>query len=108
MAHPKLQSLLDSDGALLAVLTGERAPTFAYLLERFETEWLIGRGYANRTLKEIRIKLARYKEDLGNRMFGQLDVLTVAEYLDGFENNAYTKHQGLLVQVFAFAVAKGL
>jgi len=41
-------------------------------------------------------------------MVGHLDVLTVAEYLDGFENNGYTKHRGLLVQVFAFAVAKGL
>lgn len=30
------------------------------------------------------------------------------EYLDGFSNNAYTKHRGLLVQVFSFAVAKGL
>jgi len=108
MANSKLQPLLDSDGALLAVLTGERAPTFTYLLERFDTEWLVGRGYADRTLKEIRFKLARYTEDLGTRMVGQLDVLTIAEYLDGFENNAYTKHRGLLVQVFAFAVAKGL
>lgn len=57
---------------------------------------------------EIKFKLARYREDLGDLMMGQLDVLTVAEYLDGFENNAYTKHRGLLVQVFAFAVAKGL
>ena len=39
---------------------------------------------------------------------GLLDALTVAKYLDGFENNAYTKHRGPLGQVFAFAVAKGL
>jgi len=59
-------------------------------------------------LKEIKFKLVRYHEELGDLMMGQLDVLKVAEYLDGFENNAYTKHRGLLVQVFAFAVAKGL
>ncbi|MBV7546255.1 hypothetical protein KW849_08090 [Pseudomonas sp. PDM26] len=59
-------------------------------------------------MKEIKFKLARYREDLGDLMMGQLDMLTVAEYLDGFEHNAYTKHRGLLVKVFAFAVAKGL
>jgi integrase len=41
-------------------------------------------------------------------MIGQLDALAVAEHLDQFSNNAYTKHRGLLVQVFAFAAAKGL
>jgi enterobacteria phage integrase len=59
-------------------------------------------------LKEIEIKLAQYREDLGDLMMGQLDVLTIAIYLDGFERNAYTKHRGLPVQIFAFAVAKGL
>jgi integrase len=108
MANAKIQPLLESDGALLAVLTGERAPTVSFLLDRFENEWLPTRSYAASTLKEIKFKLARYREDLGDLMMGQLDVLTVAEYLDGFENNAYTKHRGLLVQVFAFAVAKGL
>ena len=39
-----------------------------------------------------------------------MDVLAMAEYLDQFSNNAYTKHRGLRVQIFAFAfaVAKGL
>ena len=43
-------------------------------------------------------------------MIGRLDVLAVAvaECLDGFADNAYTKHRGLLVQIFAFAVAKGM
>lgn len=41
-------------------------------------------------------------------MVAQLDVLEVAEYLDHYRNNAYTKHRGLMVQIFSFAVAKGL
>jgi hypothetical protein len=49
----------------------------------------------------------QYRDDLGALMVGQLDVLEVAEYLDQFSNNAYTKHRGLLVQIFTFAVAKG-
>ncbi|MDZ5436566.1 hypothetical protein T3H00_28385 [Pseudomonas fluorescens] len=48
------------------------------------------------------------RQDLGDRLIGQLDVLAMAEYLDQFSNNAYTKHRGLWVQIFAFAVAKGL
>ena len=107
-ANAKLLPLLADDGALLEMLTGDVAPKFNTCLERFEKEWLTTKTYAASTLKEIKFKLARYREDLGDLMMGQLDVLTVAEYLDGFENNAYTKHRGLLVQVFAFAVAKGL
>ena len=57
---------------------------------------------------EIKFKLERYRQDLGDQLVGQLDVLTVAEYLDSFSNNAYTKHRGLLIQIFSFAVAKGL
>lgn len=107
-ANAKLLPLLEDDGALLEMLTGDAAPKFSKCLDRFETEWLSTKKYADSTLKEIKFKLARYREDMGDLMMGQLDVLKVAEYLDGFENNAYTKHRGLLVQVFAFAVAKGL
>jgi hypothetical protein len=107
-ANAKLLPLLADDGSLLAIITGDAAPKFSGCLERFEKEWLTTKTYAASTLKEIKFKLARYREDLGDLMMGQLDVLTIAEYLDGFENNAYTKHRELLVQVFAFAVAKGL
>ncbi|MNV03103.1 Phage integrase family protein [compost metagenome] len=107
-ANAKLLPLLADDGSLLSMITGDAVPKFSGCLERFEKEWLTTKTYAASTLKEIKFKLARYREDLGDLMMGQLDVLTVAEYLDSFENNAYTKHRGLLVQVFAFAVAKGL
>lgn len=59
-------------------------------------------------MEEITYKLKHYRRELGEKLIGQLDVLAIAEYLDGFTNNAYTKHRGLMVQVFAFAVAKGL
>lgn len=107
-ANAKLAPLMADEARLLAMLTGEDAPTMRRLLDRFETEYLPERGLAESTMKEVRIKLNRYREDLGGRLVGQLDVLTVAEYLDQFGGNAYTKHRGLLVQVFDFAVAKGL
>lgn len=107
-ANAKLFPLMVNDGELLSLLTGEPARTFRNLLDRFETEWLPTRSYAARSLQEIKFKLARYRDDLGSRMVGQLDVLEIAEYLDKFSNNAYTKHRGLMVQVFAFAVSKGL
>lgn len=108
LANAKLAPLMADDGALLSILTGEQAPTVVNVLGRFEEEWLTTRTYSPRTLEEIRFKLAKYRADLGSRMFGQLDVLEVASYLDQFSNNAYTKHRGLWVQIFAFAVAKGL
>lgn len=107
-ANAKLAPVMAGDGELLMILTGDRLPTMPNLVERFEAEWLKDRGYAARYLVEIQFKLERYRQDLGDQLIGQLDVLTVAEYLDGFSNNAYTKHRGLLIQIFAFAVAKGL
>ena len=107
-ANAKLAPLMADDGQLLALLTGEDAPTMRRLCDRFEEEFLPSRGLAASTVSEIRIKLERYRADLGSKLVGQLDVLAVAEYLDQFENNAYTKHRGLLVQLFDFAVAKGL
>ncbi len=106
-ANAKLLPLA-ADEKLLQAITGEHAPTVQLLIERFDIEWLDGRKLAESTRKEIRIKLARYIKDLGKRMIGQLDVLAMAEYLDQFQNNAYTKHRGLWVQVCAFGVAKGL
>jgi len=107
-ANLKVAALVVDDGALLTLLTGDRLPTVSNLLQRFNDEWLADKGYAARTLEEIKFKLERYRQDLGDRLIGQMDVLAMAEYLDQFSNNAYTKHRGLWVQIFAFAVAKGL
>jgi integrase len=107
-ANLKLAALVVDDGALLTLLTGDRLPTVSNLVQRFTDEWLVDKGYASRTLEEIKFKLERYRQDLGDRLIGQMDVLAMAEYLDQFSNNAYTKHRGLWVQLFAFAVAKGL
>lgn len=107
-ANLKLAALVVDDGALLNLLTGDRLPTVKNLLKRFANEWLKDKGYAPRTLEEIEFKIERYRLDLGERLIGQMDVLAMAEYLDNFSNNAYTKHRGLWVQIFAFAVAKGL
>ena len=107
-ANLKVAALVVDDGALLTLLTGDRLPTVGNLLQRFHDEWLVENGYAARTLEEIKFKLERYRQDLGERLIGQVDVLAMAEYLDQYSNNAYTKHRGLWVQIFAFAVAKGL
>ncbi|NWA24015.1 tyrosine-type recombinase/integrase [Pseudomonas gingeri] len=107
-ANARLAPLMAGDGEMLTMITGEKLPNMRTLLDRFEAEWLPDRKYAASTLDEIGYKLERYRKELGDLLVGQLDVLAVAEYLDQFSNNAYTKHRGLLVQVFAFAVAKGL
>lgn len=107
-ANAKLAPLMAEDGQLLEVLTGERAPTVAGVVDRFNEEWLSLKRLAESTREEAGYKLERYKKDLGSRMFGQIDVLEMAAYLDQFQNNAYTKHRTLWVQIFDFAVAKGL
>lgn len=106
-ANAKLLPLA-ADAGLLEAITGETAPTIGHLIERFENELLPTRNIASSTRNEILIKLERYRKDLGARLLGQVDVLMLAEYLDSFQNNAYTKHRVLWVQLFSFAVAKGL
>ncbi|MEJ6655074.1 MAG: tyrosine-type recombinase/integrase [Pseudomonas sp.] len=106
-ANAKLMPML-ADHGLLEMITGEAAPKVRKLMDRFETEWLPDRDLAASTLDEIRIKLERYRKDLSDRLIGQIDVLAMSEYLDEFSNNAYTKHRSLMIQVWAFAVAKGL
>jgi integrase len=107
-ANAKLAPLMADSGAILSLLTGESAPTVEHILDRFEEEWLPERNLAASTREEVKFKLARYKKDLGPSMIGQLDVLVMAQYLDQFSNNAYTKHRSLWIQIFAFAVAKGM
>lgn len=106
-ANAKLLPML-ADHSLLEMITGEEAMKVRKLIDRFETEWLPERSLATSTLEEIRIKLERYRKDLGEKLIGQMDVLAMAEYLDQFTNNAYTKHRGLMIQIWDFAVAKGL
>ncbi len=107
-ANAKLAPLMTDNGAMLETITGDRLPSMKLLINRFEDEWIPERGYAKSTLDEIGYKLERYRKDLGDLLVGQVDVLAMAEYLDQFSNNAYTKHRGLLVSLFAFAVAKGM
>lgn len=106
-ANAKLMPLA-ADHKLLEMITGETAPRVKMLMDRFESEWLPERQLAASTLSEVRIKLERYRKDLGKKLIGQIDVLAMAEYLDQFSNNAYTKHRSLMVQIWDFAVAKGL
>lgn len=106
-ANAKLLPLL-ADARLLEAITGEPASRVKTLLDRFESEYMPTRKLAESTQKEMRIRLDRYRADLGQLLLGQLDVLRLAEYLDAFENNAYTKHRGLWVHIYRFAVAKGL
>lgn len=106
-ANAKLMPLV-ADHRLLEMITGEAAPRVAGLLDRFESEWLPERQLAVSTLSEVRIKLDRYRKDLGKKLVGQIDVLALADYLDQFSNNAYTKHRAQMVQIWDFAVAKGL
>lgn len=107
-ANAKLAPLMAGDGEMLAMITGDKVQNFRHLVDRFEKEWLPDRKYAESTLDEVGFKLERYRTDLGDMLVGQADIQVIAEYLDQFTNNAYTKHRALLVNVFKFAVAKGM
>jgi len=77
------------------------------LLDRFELEYLPERNYAPRSLDEIRIKLKQYRREFA-RPIGDIDVKTLAAWLDRHNRAAYIKHRALWVNIYRFAISKGL
>lgn len=108
-ANARLAHVMADDGALLAALTGEKPQTVEVLVGRFEAEYLQERRYSDRTRKEFGYKLALYlSQPIGKCLVRSITVEEAAEFLDTFPGNAYTKHRALLIQLWRFAMAKGM
>ena len=96
---------IDRVGAVL----GTAEQTVSHLIERYRKEFLPEQKLAASTVKLIEYRLNRIKKDIGSGMVEDVDVKTLAEYLDkNFQRDAYIKHRTTLIDLFRFAQMKGL
>ena len=80
-----------------------------HLIKRFKEEYLPGEELADSTLQNTNYRLGRIGRDLGKKQIDQVDVQTIAEYLDdNFTRDSYVKHRSTLIELFRFAITKGL
>lgn len=108
-AARQLNSILIPERNLVAQVMGTADKDINHLIYRYRKELLPTKGLASGTEKILDYRLKRIERDLGNKLIDEMDVQTVAEYLDdNFERDAYIKHRATLIELFRFAINKGL
>lgn len=109
IAARKLNAMLLKPDDLTSRVLSTDAVLFTTLLHRYKTEYLPTLNLKPTTLKETGYRLNRLGKDLGKIQVCDMSVRQIADYLDGaFKNNSYTKHRGLLADIFKFGITKGL
>lgn len=109
VAARQLNGILMGPRNRVREVLGTSKQTVAQLIQRFRDELLPAKKLAPSTAKLYEYRLARIERDLGATAVDAVDVQTVAEYLDSnFERDAYVKHRGTLVELFRFALMKGV
>ena len=90
------------------IITG-KDKLFNHAIKRYEEEYLPTKNLATKTLKETKSRLSKLKDDLGIRVTKEMEVEDIANYLDdNFFNTQYVKYRTTLIDVFKFALTKGL
>lgn len=108
-AARQLNSILIPERNLVAQVMGNADKNIAHLIGRYREEYLPTKSLAPGTTKILEYRLKRLEKDLGAKLIDEVDVQTIAEYLDdNFERDAYIKHRATLVELFRFAINKGL
>lgn len=108
-AARQLNSILVKESDLVGQVVGTANQDINHLIGRFQKEHLIEKELAPSTLQIINYRLGRIGRDIGSKQVDHVDVQQIAQYLDeNFERDAYVKHRAVLVELFRFAVMKGL
>lgn len=108
-AARKLNAILIQGSDLTHRVISDGANHFSDVLERYRKEYLPTKKLKERTLSETEYRLNRLERDLSKMLVIDMSVRFMADYLDnGFKSNAYVKMRGLLVDIFRFALTKGI
>jgi len=108
-AARQLNSILIAERNLVAEVMGTANKDMSHLIDRYRKELLPTKSLAASTEKTVEYRLNRLESDLGKKLVEDIDVQTIAEYLDdNFQRDAYIKHRAMLIELFRFAVNKGL
>ncbi len=108
-AARQLNNILIPERNLVAEVMGTADKDISHLIDRYRKELLPTKGLAPGTQKILEYRLKRLERDLGSKRIDEIDVQAIAEYLDdNFERDAYIKHRATLIELFRFAINKGL
>jgi integrase len=82
---------------------------FSDLVDRYQADVISRKKAAVGTIKAWQYRLNRLKQDLGHILVRSFTVKDCAEYLDAnFSRNPYIKHRTTLVELFRYAIVKGI
>jgi integrase len=107
-AAKKLNHILVKPCDLVKDVLSASESSVAACIDRYIAERQPVEDMKPSTLKLENYRLDAMRKGLGYLLANDVSVKHCAEWLDGFQGNAYTKHRGTLTKVFAFAVAKGM
>jgi len=83
--------------------------TFTAVIDRYQKEYLEQKGLKPGTLALSKYRLNRFKADLGAIPVCDLTVESLSTYLDtNFNKDPYIKHRGSLIDIFKWAITKGI
>lgn len=108
-AARQLNSILVKEADLVGEVLGTAGKDINHLIGRYRKELLPTKRLADGTQKILEYRLNRIDRDIGTKQIDEVDVQTIAKYLDdNFERDAYIKHRATLIDLFRFAIMKGL
>lgn len=108
-AARQLNNILVKETDLVGAVLGTAGKDINHLIDRYRKELLPTKRLAAGTLKILEYRLSRIERDIGTRQVEDIDVQFIAKYLDdNFQRDAYIKHRATLIDLFRFAIMKGL
>src|SRR5690606_4510346 len=108
-AARQLNGILVKETNLVGEVLGTAGKDINHLIGRYREELLPTKRLAAGTQKILEYRLKRLARDIGTKQIDEADVQFVAKYLDDhFERDAYIKHRATMVDLFRFAIMKGL
>lgn len=108
-AARQLNGILIKESDLVSQVMGTADKDMAHLIKRYREEFVPTKKLAAGTQKILEYRLNRIGRDIGTQPIDEVDVPYIANYLDkNFQRDAYIKHRATLIDLFRFAIMKGL
>ena len=92
---------------VLSEVLGKNDITLGEMIDLYRGEIMAEKDLADQTRRNTEYRLARFRQDIGDRVVSQFDVGQLAAYLDQFERDSYVKHRGQMIELFRYAKRKG-
>lgn len=104
-----LNERLAVGGDLVRKALGIAGLSWGKVLEKFEADYPKWGKWGKRTAYEHRLRLNKYRRDLGDKDFESYTLKELSDYIDNeFTGDGRIKNRQLLIEVYRYAVSKGI